>query len=482
MSDQWIPNPRPFPTRPPAEWPAPSPPPPDRPGDPDPAPAPARPPSRVGMILAVIGLALLAALVTYLVLRLIRPPEPRVAPATTTVSTTTSTTLPSGPTITAAELARLVDELVPFVQDARRLTFRSAPEVVLSDEAAYTAALDAHLAAGEDWLERLTVPFEVLGLNANDADMTGALRAFTGEKTAVFYDPENATVHVRPVPATPYLSTMVVVGLVQALDDQHFRTGAVAAPEAYGDGTFGLATLVGGDAWRIASQWADGRSADDQLQIRDELQTRRGADADTARVPAALAEWLRYPADEGVRFTANMVTSRSSGPLDAAFRNPPDGSAQVQSPARFTAHIDQLSVATPRVDGQVHSSGTLGRLFLEAAVGPVAPSDQLARAMSGYRGDTLVAYESDDAGSCVRMDVTTGDAEPDHMHQVLDLFAAQRGGEVALVPDPDRDGRRLVRLDLCVGGGSAPDSTTTTTTPGSAGTDSPSTVPGGPLP
>ncbi len=434
------------------------------------------------MILGVIGVALAAAIVTYAVLRLIRPPDARVVPAPSTVpATTTTTTLPRGPAITPAELAALTADLVPWVEDARRLTFETPPSVVLADEAGYAAALEAHLADSDDWLERLAVPFEVLGLNANDADMAGALRAFTGEDTAVFYDPTHAVVHVRPVPATPYVSAMLVVGLVEALDDQHFDTGPVAAPDGYGDTTFGLATLAGGDAWRIAATWADEQSTDDQMRIRDELQARRGNDSDTSVVPSALATWLRYPADSGVRFTANMVTATSSGPLDAAFRNPPDGSAQVQSPARFTAHIDQLAVAVPDVDGDVVSEGTFGRLFLEAFLGPVAPDDIVARAMSGYRGDTLVAYESADRGSCVRVDVTTGDAEPDSMHDALDAFAAQRDGAVVLVDDPDRPGRELVRLDLCAGGGSDPDRTTTTVD-GAAGSDSSSTVPGGPLP
>lgn len=482
MSDRWIPNPRPYPTHTPQRWPDPEPPGPPSAPPPSPPGAPEPGRGRVGAILGVIGVALAAAIVTYLVLRLIRPPQQRVAPPMTTVaSTTTSTTLPDGPGITAAELERLIEELAPFVERTRQLEFEQGPDVVLSDDEAFDEALDAHLAQSDDWLERLEVPFDVLGLNANDADMVGALRAFTGSETAMFYDPTDQILHVRSVPATPYLRTMLVVGLTEQLDDQHFDTGPIAAPAAYGDEIFGLATLAGGDAWRIAAEWADTRSMDEQLQIRDELQARRGDDADTAVVPSALAAWLRYPADNGVRFTADMVTADSSGPLDAAFRNPPDGSAQVQSPARFTAHVDQLPVATPEVDGQVLSDGTFGRLFLEATLGPITPDDILSRAMSGYRGDTLVAYESAEADSCVRMDITTGDADPENMHHAVEAFAAQRDGTADLVDDPDRRGRQLVRLEVCSGGGSDSDSTTTTTE-GPAGTDSSSTLPGGPLP
>lgn len=435
------------------------------------------------MILGVIGVALAAAIVTYVVLRLIKPPEERVVPPMTTVATsTTTTTLPEGPAITSTELAALVDELVPFVEEARQLTFRDPPKVELVDEAGYGDALETHLAAADEWLERLEVPFDALGLNANDADIGDAVRAFVGDKSVVFYDPVTQVASVRAVPATPYLSAMLVVELTETLDDQHFDTAAVASPVDYGDPTFGPATLAGGDAWRIASQWADTQSMDDQVRIRDELVARRGHVGDTARVPSALAEWLRYPAENGVRFTAGMVTSNSSGPLDAAFRNPPDGSAQVLSPIRFTNGTAQLPVAVPSVDGDVVSSGTFGRLFLEAALGPVVPDEVVARALNGYRGDTLVAYDSSDAGSCIRLDITTGDAPPDSMHDAVGTFAAERDGTVTLVDDPDRSGRELVRLDLCSGGGSSPDSTTTTTPGAAPGTDPSSTIPGGPLP
>lgn len=486
MSDKWIPNPRPFPERPPFDWPAGSPP---RPTTPDAESEPEsepRPPGHRGnlaMILGVIGVALVAALVTYLVLRVVRPPKPRVNASVPTMpaTSTTSTTLPSGPAITSAELARLVSELVPFVERSRQLTFTTAPTVILESEASYATSLRTYLAGSRGMLQRLSDPFEVLGMNPSDADLDRAVEAFWGSKTVVFYDTVHNIVHVRAVPATPYLSTMLVVGLTEELDDQHFTTDRIATPSAYGDSDFGMMTLVGGDAWRIASLWASSRPDDEQRRIKDELQARRGQDADSSKVPSALASWLRYPADSGVNFTLDLVTSASSAPLDSVFRNPPDGSAQVLAPGRIAAGIDQLPVAVPGVDGKVTSSGTFGRMFIEAFLSPVVPDDVLSLALDGYRGDTLVAYQKKGSGSCIRLDVTTGDSAPDNMRRALGSWAAQRSGTVSLVADSLRPGHKVVRLDACSGGGSSSD-TTTTTTGGAAGDDTSSTVPGGPRP
>jgi len=435
------------------------------------------------MILGVIGVALVAAIVTYVVLRAIRPPKPRVEAPPTTVAPTSSasTTLPRGPVITPAELARLTDELVPFVEQTRQLSFTSHPTTLLDDDTAYDTAFRGYLARSRGLLDRLSTPFEVLGLNPNDADMARSLQAFYGARTVVFYDTVHNIIHVRAVPASPYLSAVLVVGLTQQLDDQHFTTDAVASPSAYGDATFGLDTLVGGDAWRVAAAWAGTQSPGAQDQIDAELKARRGDDTDTAKVPAVLSSWLRFPADHGVTYTANLVTGSSSAPLDAVFGDPPDGSAQVLSPARVAARIDQLPVTTPKVDGKVDSSGTLGRFFLEGTLAPLVHDDVLGLAMNGYRGDTLVAYENPEGASCVRLDVTTGDSSPDNMRKALTTWASQRNGAVTSVTDPARPGRKLVRLDVCGGGGGSPD-TTTTTTGAAAGTDSSSTVPRGPRP
>lgn len=482
VSDKWIPNPRPFPARPPHEWPAGVPAVPEEPtGESESTPTPAPHRGRAAMILGVIAVALAAAVVTYAVLRVIRPPARRVVapPATVTpASTTTTTTLPRGPAITPAQLSRLTDELIPFVEQQRQLKFTTHPTTLLENDATYQASLRAYLARSRAFLGRLSTPFEVLGMNPNDADMTRSLDAFWGTKSAVFYDTVHNIVHVRAVPATPYLSTVLVVGLTSELDDQHFPTDQIAAPRAYGEDDFGMATLAGGDAWRIAAAWAATRPPSEQNEIRVEMDARRGDDTDTSKIPSALADWFRYPADQGVRFTMDLVTSRSSAPLDSVFTNPPDGSAQVMAPARIAGQIGQLPVAVPIVDGKVSSSGTFGAFFLESLLAPVVPDDVLSLAMDGYRGDSLVAYDSAGSGACVRMEVTTGDSAPDNMHRALTQWASTRQATVTLVADPQRPGRRLVQLDMCTGGGNS--GSTTTTTSGPAGSNPSSTVQGGP--
>lgn len=432
------------------------------------------------MILAVIGVALAAAIVTYIALRLIRPGAQNAAkpPATSTAPTTssTTTTLPQGANITAEQLRRLTADLVPFVESTRRLTFMSQPKPVLDNDVAFSRAYRVSLQRDDALMRRLETPFKVLGLNPNEIDMPRALQAFWGDKTVVFYDTVTNTLHVRETPPTPYLSTVLVVGLTEQLDDQHFTTDAMVKTTQFGDQVIGLRTLVQGDAWRVASIWAGTRSASENAQIRAEINARAGASADTTQVPAALSAWLRMPADNGVSFTTDLVTTTTSSPLDAAFKNPPDGSAQVAAVGRFQAPTKQLKVKAPAVDGKILAKGTFGQLYLGEVLGPVVSDKVSALALSGYRGDTLVAYEKD-SRTCIRMDITTGSADPANMHKALTEWASNREGTVTMHPDALRKGRKVIRLDACAPG-SGGSQGTTTTTPGPS-QPSPSTLPGG---
>lgn len=425
------------------------------------------------MILAVIGVALAAAIVTFLVLLVVRPPKRQVVtppPTTPSATSSTTTTLPSGPAIDAAALQRLTDQLVPFVERARRLTFTQPPRPILDDDAAYDEAFAANLDRTAPVLRHLTEPFKVLGLNPNDLDLVQAQKDFFGTKTVTFYDATANELHVRAVPATPYLSAMLVSKLTEELDDQHFGLERMNEATGLGDSVIGLRMLTTGDGLRIAYQWLKGQPFDVQNAVASEARSRAGTAPDPLKVPPALADWLILPSDLGVTFTQGLVTMTTAAPLDAAFRNPPDGAAQAQSIGRYQAGIAQLPVALPKADGAATAQGTFGQLFVDAVLDSVVPDDERKLAMNGYSGDALVAWKSG-SGSCVRLDISTGDTDPAKMLSVFSEWAKKRDGKATLQPDAKRPGSKVVRLDVCDSnsdsGGTG--STTTTTAPAGGG-------------
>jgi hypothetical protein len=296
----------------------------------------------------------------------------------------------------------------------------------------------------------------------------------------VFYDATTNQIHVRKVPGTTYVSTMLVAALTQQLDDQHFGVERVDNPSAFGDSTIGLTTLVVGDGGRVAAAWLGQADPTAQDQALQEAAGRSGNFNNPSVVPHALASWLYLPYDTGPTYTDDAVTSTSSKSLDALFENPPDGSAQVLTPNRYQAEITQLDVATPKADGKVEVSGTGGALYLQDMLGAVVKDDALRAAMTRYRGDSLVAWKVGKQ-TCVRLDVSTGTSAIGPMRAALADWAGKTDGKVSLQPDAKRPGKQVVRLDVCdpsSGGGSG--STTTTTAPSGPGGGSVDPDPGSP--
>ena len=382
--------------------------------------------------------------------------------------------------ITAAELQRLTDELVPFIEQARQLGFTTPPRPVLDGDAAYATAFDLEVGRTAAIMKRLKIPFSVLGLSPGPVDLVAAQRAFFGNSGIAFYDPTTNVLHVRAVAATPYLKAMLVAGLTEQLDDQHFGLDRMDDATGFGDGIIGLRTLAEGDGLRIAGRWLGGQSLADQRAATAEALARRRAGGAQSAVPSALQNWLSLPTEVGASYTNNLVTSTTSSPLDSAFRNPPDGSAQVVAIGRYQSPVPQLSVSVPKADHPANASGTFGSFYLNEVLEGVVSDHVLALALAGYRGDSMVTWTNGPQW-CVRMDVSTGDADPKNMRSALTEWTTKRDGKVSMQPDSKRPGEQVVRLDVCgqqPGGGSGSTTTSSSipTSPGRPGPRS-TTVP-----
>ena len=435
------------------------------------------------MILAVIGVALAAAIVTFLILLVVRPPARRVVspPPSTQPSSSTSTTvpnLPTAPVLTAARLRALTAQLVPFVETTRMLKFTTAPTPVLDNDAAYGAAWRARLAETESLMTNLRIPFEALGLNPNGNDLKAAQSSFYGSNGVAFYDDVTNVLHVRAVPATPYVSASLVASLTEQLDDQHFTTDRVGPASGLGDPYLGLRTLVVGDGQRLASLWATSQSPTAQDEVTKEGQARFGSTNNPADVPPTLGEWLAFPSNKGGIYAASLVTSTSSAGLDAAFVTPPDGSAQAMDLNRFLSHVTQVPVQVPPADAPSAATGTLGKFFLAHALANVVDTTPLDAAMGTYAGDSLSAWETG-GRACVRLDVSTGLSDPVSMNSALSNWAKKAKGTVTSIDDPLHPGQKLLRLDVCNPSSSSPPTTTAppTTMPKNSGPTS--SIPGG---
>ena len=479
MPERWLPNPPPYPPSPPLDWPPGSEPPPPE------APAVDAPQSG-GMPLAavVVGVALLAALATFGLLLLLRPPKKRVvtvSPTTVTPSTapttvpgpTTST--PDGQVLTRAQLARALPGFIAFVEQHRGLKFKSTPAVVLDTVPTYLSAWHTYLRSDKPLLTHLDVVMTAFGLNPSNTDLVQAQQTWLGDGTVAFYDPATKVLHVRTAPYTSYVKQTIVGMLTRALDDQWFSIGRLDPSKGLGEPQFGLATLVSGDQQRIGNTWLSTQSYDEQQNAEAEAADRTPNVSDPRQVPVSLARWLSSPDNAGPDLVQAILDQGGRAALDAAFRTPPGGSQQSLDPTRDVAGEKPLAVPPPAPGATPTASGSFGQLLIQDAFTDNVDSDLLSQAMDGYRGDATVAWTSQ-GQSCARIRLASVDRESTtEMAQAVTQWANRVKATFVIIADPTRPGQSLVEATVCHAGGGGGGSPSTTT-PGPGGP--PGTSPG----
>lgn len=458
MPERWLPNPAPYPPVPPSQWPAAPPPEPVAESEP---PAPER---GNGWAVAgvVVGAGIAALLVAVAAVALLRPKHHSAPPfpTSTTSSTTPSTrAVPAVPAMTQAQLDAAVAELVPFVEEKRGLRFTTPPTATLQDVGDFEAAWDHHLdTLYGSYAERLQTPFQAFKMIDGQVDLREAVHTWFGKNAVTFYDHVGKRIQVRANPLTSFVRYELVVDLVTQLDDQHFGLAALTAGPDLGDAQFALRTLLEGDTQRIARLWGGTLPFDEQQNLVQVLQDHQpGQTGDP--VPGGLSSWLSDTGLYGPGLWDALRVAGDQARQDDAFRTPPAGSAQAIGPARYLRGDRGTPVEPPAPDGAatVSSEGQFGLLLLRTALQPHVRSDLLSTAMTGYAGDSLVAWSAG-GGSCARIRVaSTNPAGTDAMYKSFEEWAPDVAGTVALIADPARPGQQLVEATVCSGGASAPD-------------------------
>lgn len=440
MSDQWSATPGDRPPTPPSVppgWagaPGPAAAPPQfgagPPLPPMPTPSPAGPsgPSRTALVIIAMGvvIVLLAAGLTF---ALIRTSDDVVATAPTTSTTvrkgTTSTTarptttteapapsttraptttVPAGPAPTQAEVQAVVDELVPFVEKQRGLTFKEPVKVELLDDAAFNDRLLADFDKSKEDLDKTASTLKALGLVDPKVDVVAASKSLLSNGVLGFYDPETKALVVRGRQLTPYTKQTLAHELVHALDSQWFDLVRKDLETAKDESVFGFKAVVEGNARRIENVYEQQMSpADKAARDKEEAEYAQAATDAMGDVPLILVSLLSAPYELGPPLIKAILASGGNDALGAAITTPPTTSTQVIHPDKFLAKVPRVPVDKPQPDGKEVTDGVFGELMtsLTLADGATALADQAAE---GWAGDWYVVWQDANKADCIRID------------------------------------------------------------------------------
>jgi hypothetical protein len=132
---------------------------------------------------------------------------------------------------------------------------------------------------------------------------------------------------LRGVAVTPALRVTLAHELTHALDDEHFGLRGLPRVD---DHAYAYAALAEGDAVVVANRYLASRPPAEQKAIGViDLARLPAVRAATAAIPPTLLRIIQFPYGAGPAFVNALIAAGGKARLDAAFRHPPQTTAEI---------------------------------------------------------------------------------------------------------------------------------------------------------
>jgi len=323
-------------------------------------------------------------------------PAPVEDTTTTTVPPTTTTSL-----VPRTPLERRVAELSEFVAGQRELAFLRPVEVELLTDEAFVDRLLRDVEENREDTDQIEKVLRALQLIDPGIDLFEAYISFYGNAVLGFYDPETDELVIRGSELNPYVETTLVHELTHALDDQHFELHRPDVYEADDESALAFSSLVEGVARSVEFGYQETLSAEEReesARAAGEFSQRAG----TSPIPPVVTSLTQFPYLAGPFFVGALLEEGREARVDAAFRDPPTTSEEIQDPAVYLRGEEAIDVVPPPAGGPVINEGTYGEWALILTLQEHLSSTTAGSAADGWGGDSYVAW--DEGGrTCVRM-------------------------------------------------------------------------------
>jgi len=325
--------------------------------------------------------------------------------------------------LSAAEARRLVDEVVPYVEQLRGLTFKQPVEVEVVDDAAMRDYVLARLAAFEqdEHLEILQEAYRLLGLIPQEAKLIDLVLVAMEEQAGGYYDPGKKSYYLMddvPQAAAPIFTAHE---LTHALEDQHYDLDArLRSAIDNDDRALAMSAVHEGSATLLMSVYLAGAMLRGELDptALGELAAGEAGKAEKLQaMPDVLVRQLIGPYILGATFLSggnllNMAAGYPSEAIDRAMRSGPTSSEQILHPEKYWNEKQRdeprkVKIPSPKKalgrGWKLEGTGVLGELTLGSLVGaetPIMsampdPAGWTNAAASGWGGDLWQLWRRD---------------------------------------------------------------------------------------
>ena len=353
--------------------------------------------------------------------------EASTSPPAEVESTTTSTSI--APEVAESpQVTALLDELMPFVERERGLTFKSRPVVHVLDDDEFSAAfrklvVDAAADEQELW-DDFTDIYQLTGILRDSTTLEETWLSFGDAGVLGYHENRTGELTLRAGEITAFSKVVLVHELTHALDHQHFDLDRPEYDDDPSEIGWTFSALVEGSATVIEDRYWASLST---TELDEALTARRSAGGSSFDQTASFLELQFGRYRDGAEF-AEALWAQGQAAVDAAFVNPPTTSEEIVE-IDFGLPTVRPALATP-ADGEIFEQGVWGQaawyaLFLDHLTAATA-----LEATSGWGSDWFVAWRQG-SRSCVRVHVEAdSEADLDQFFEAATIWAAAVGGEV----------------------------------------------------
>ena len=326
------------------------------------------------------------------------------------------------------------------VEELRGLQFREPvePTFLSSDQASARVQelfLQDYTAEIADTEERVLT---ALGVIDPGTDLRELRAEALGQQVAGFYDPRSSELVIRQAGEElgPLDRITLAHELDHALTDQVLGLPLPDEPvQGREDRDLASLALVEGDATLVMQRYSTSLSLQEQLELLDPAVIAQ-SEAGLGDVPPYLEQELLFPYDTGLQFVCDLFAEGGWEAVDAAYRDPPESTAQVLFPDRYLA--DEQPVQPPESETlpkawhrtAVEELGAASLLWLLQAPGgdPSKAVDDPMDAASEWAGGDVQLWTSEGA-SAVRLSLVDRRGGSDLCPAIVDWYRASVDGD-----------------------------------------------------
>lgn len=360
-----------------------------------------------------------------------------------------------GPAPGAAGSVELtVDSLVPKVEEAVGLRFRTKPKFTMRTKAQAQAYLRAKLAQGfpAAKVRGITAAYGLLELLPDTVDLEALLLPLYAEQVVGYYDPDSTTLYAVEGSQPEQLRLVLAHELVHALQHEQLPLEAMlkdvsnadrlAASQAVleGHATIAMMGVVMPDKSMLANP-------DFWDMYRDQVKDAQTSMPVFSRAPLLLREGLVFPYLGGAEFM-RWWASRGRGALPSR-ETLPQSTEQILHPERYESGDRPLTVRfTEPADSVIHED-TMGELELKIWITQLRGGGEVLQELPlGWGGDRFRVYQTTNGPAVVLYTVWDDSAAARRFATGPgDRFAARaKPGYRTDVTQLPLDGRAAVRV------------------------------------